>query len=210
MNLARAPIRRKARHLARAILNHLLESGCYDTRRHTLSRTQNICAFHRSRGQRVFGIRHQDSASDLSPDHRTPRTFQRVSSSPQRLGLRQEIIDAAKAEINPEDLRADKLLDDIRKERNRTSRERQKLEKARDQAGSANKGNRKATWKRSKMNAVMCWPKPAPKANWKWRSSNETSTRLKSQLKKAKQPLEAIKTIEEKMEEIEEKVEATG
>src|SRR6185436_4220083 len=49
-----------------------------------------------------------------------------------RLGLDPEIGAAARAEINPDELRADKLLDDIRKERNRTSREREKLEKARD------------------------------------------------------------------------------
>ncbi len=56
----------------------------------------------------------------------------------QKLGLPQSIIDSAKAEINPLDLRADKLLDDIRKERNRTSREREKLEKARGKLGDAN------------------------------------------------------------------------
>ena len=33
----------------------------------------------------------------------------------QKLGLPQSIIDSARAEINPLDLRADKLLDDIRK-----------------------------------------------------------------------------------------------
>ena len=41
----------------------------------------------------------------------------------QRLGLDPQLVAAARSEINPDDLRADKLLDDIRKERNRTSRE---------------------------------------------------------------------------------------
>src|SRR3970282_107652 len=61
----------------------------------------------------------------------------------QRLGLPQPIIDSAKAEIHPDELRADKLLDDIRKERNRTSRERQKMEKARDRLESQTKEHEK-------------------------------------------------------------------
>ncbi|MCL4528382.1 MAG: endonuclease MutS2, partial [Chloroflexi bacterium] len=54
----------------------------------------------------------------------------------QRLGLDEKLIAAAKAEISPDDLRADKLLDDIRKERNRTSRAGEKLEKARERLES--------------------------------------------------------------------------
>ena len=55
----------------------------------------------------------------------------------QRLGLDPQIIAAAREQINPAELRADKLLDDIRKERNRTSREREKLEKARQHTEKA-------------------------------------------------------------------------
>ena len=40
----------------------------------------------------------------------------------QRLQLDPQLVAVARSEINPDDLRADKLLDDIRKERNRTSR----------------------------------------------------------------------------------------
>ncbi|MEJ5225885.1 MAG: hypothetical protein WHV44_15610, partial [Anaerolineales bacterium] len=56
-----------------------------------------------------------------------------------RLGLPESIIAAARAEINPLALRADKLLDDIRKERNRAAREREKSEKARARAEELNR-----------------------------------------------------------------------
>jgi len=56
-----------------------------------------------------------------------------------RLGLPDEIVSAAKTEVNPENIRADKLLDDIRKERNRTGRERQKTAKARKRTEELNR-----------------------------------------------------------------------
>lgn len=48
-----------------------------------------------------------------------------------KLGLPQHIIEDAKQGVDPANLRADKLLDDIRKERNRASKERDKLLKNR-------------------------------------------------------------------------------
>jgi DNA mismatch repair protein MutS2 len=125
----------------------------------------------------------------------------------QRLGLAQEIIDSAKAEINPEDLRADKLLDDIRKERNRTSRERQKLEKARDKLEAQTKEIEKRLEKiEDERREVLAKARAEGELEVAVLKRNIDS--LKSQLKKAKQPLDAIKQIEEKIEQIEEKVEA--
>jgi DNA mismatch repair protein MutS2 len=125
----------------------------------------------------------------------------------QRLGLSQPIIDSAKAEINPEDLRADKLLDDIRKERNRTSRERQKLEKARERLETQTREIEKRLEKiEDERRDVLAKARAEGELEVAILRRNIES--LKSQLKKAKQPLDAIRTIEEKIEEIEEKVEA--
>jgi DNA mismatch repair protein MutS2 len=125
----------------------------------------------------------------------------------QRLGLSQPIIDSAKAEINPEDLRADKLLDDIRKERNRTSRERQKLEKSRERLEAQTKELEKRLEKiEDERRDVLAKARAEGELEVAILKRNIDS--LKSQLRKAKQPLDAIKTIEEKIEEIEEKVEA--
>jgi DNA mismatch repair protein MutS2 len=124
-----------------------------------------------------------------------------------RLGLPQPIIDSAKGEISPDDLRADKLLDDIRKERNRTSRERQKLKKQRDRLEEQNKELEKKLEKiEDERREVLAKARAEGELEVAVLKSNIDS--LKSQLKNAKQPLEAIKSIEKKMDEIEEKVEA--
>jgi DNA mismatch repair protein MutS2 len=125
----------------------------------------------------------------------------------QRLGLPQPIIESAKGEINPDDLRADKLLDDIRKERNRTSRERQKLEKARDRLEAQTRELEKRLEKiEDERREVLAKARAEGELEVAVLKRNIDS--LKSQLKKAKQPLQALKEIEEKVQAIEEKIEA--
>ncbi|MFN3492831.1 MAG: hypothetical protein ACK40V_11500, partial [Anaerolineales bacterium] len=120
----------------------------------------------------------------------------------QRLGLPQSIIESAKAEINPLDLRADKLLDDIRKERNRTSREREKLEKARIKLEKQTLELEKRLEKiEDERRETLAKARAEGELEVAVLKSNIDS--LKSQLKKAKQPLDAIKSMEEKIEEIE-------
>lgn len=55
-----------------------------------------------------------------------------------RLGLPEEIIQDARQGINPENLKADKLLDDIRRERNKVSKEREKITKSRQKNEAIN------------------------------------------------------------------------
>jgi DNA mismatch repair protein MutS2 len=120
----------------------------------------------------------------------------------QRLGLPQLIIETAKGEINPDDLRADKLLDDIRKERNRTSRERQKLEKARERFEAQTRSLEQRLEKiEDERRDVLAKARAEGELEVAVLKRNIDS--LKSQLKRAKQPLDAIKTIEEKIEQIE-------
>ncbi len=116
--------------LARAILKFLLDSGCT-----TLVATHypELKTFaHSTEG--VVNASLEFDIKTLRPTYRLTIGLPGRSNAlliAQRLGLSPQIIESARAEINPENLRADKLLDDIRKERNRTARERQKLEKAR-------------------------------------------------------------------------------
>jgi len=192
--------------LARAILKFLLESGCA-----TLVATHypELKTFaHSTEG--VVNASLEFDIKTLRPTYRLTIGLPGRSNAlliAQRLGLSQEIIDSAKAEINPEDLRADKLLDDIRKERNRTSRERQKLEKARDKLEAQTKDLEKRLEKiEDERREVLAKARAEGELEVAVLKRNIDS--LKSQLKKARQPLDAIKTIEEKMEKIEEKVEA--
>lgn len=192
--------------LARAILKFLLESGCT-----TLVATHypELKTFaHSTEG--VVNASLEFDIKTLRPTYHLTIGLPGRSNAlliAQRLGLSQNIIDSAKAEINPEDLRADKLLDDIRKERNRTSRERQKLEKARDRLEAQTKEIEKRLEKiEDERREVLAKARAEGELEVAVLRRNIDS--LKSQLKKARQPLDAIKTIEDKIEKIEEKVEA--
>ena len=192
--------------LARAILNHLLETGCT-----TLVATHypELKTFaHSTEG--VVNASLEFDIKTLRPTYHLTIGLPGRSNAlliAQRLGLHQTIIDSAKAEIHPDDLRADKLLDDIRKERNRTSRERQKLEKARDRLESQTKELEKRLEKiEDERRDVVAKARAEGELEVAVLKRNIES--LKSQLRKAKQPLEALKEIEEKVAEIEERIEA--
>ena len=192
--------------LARAILNHLLESGCT-----TLVATHypELKTFaHSTEG--VVNASLEFDIKTLRPTYHLTIGLPGRSNAlliAQRLGLPQTIIDSAKAEIHPDELRADKLLDDIRKERNRTSRERQKLEKARDRLESQTREIEKRLEKiEDERRDVLAQARAEGELEVAVLKKNIDS--LKSQLKKAKQPLEALKEIEEKIEAIEEKIAA--
>ena len=190
--------------LARAILTHLLETGCT-----TLVATHypELKTFaHSTEG--VVNASLEFDIKTLRPTYRLTLGLPGRSNAlliAQRLGLPQPIIDSAKAEIHPDDLRADKLLDDIRKERNRTSRERQKLEKARDRLEAQTKEIEKRLEKiEDERREVLAKARAEGELEVAVLKRNIDS--LKSQLKKAKQPLEALKQLEEKVEAIEEKI----
>ena len=192
--------------LARAILNFLLETGCT-----TLVATHypELKTFAHST-EAVVNASLEFDIKTLRPTYHLTIGLPGRSNAlliAQRLGLPQPIIDSAKGEIHPDDLRADKLLDDIRKERNRTARERQKLEKARERLEAQTKELEKRLEKiEDERRAVLAKARAEGELEVAILKKNIES--LRSQLKKAKQPLQALKEIEETVQAIEEKIEA--
>ncbi len=191
--------------IARAILSHLLESGAM-----TLVATHypELKTFaHSTTG--VVNASLEFDIRTLRPTYKLTLGLPGRSNAlliAQKLGLAQSIIDSARAEINPLDLRADKLLDDIRKERNRTSREREKLEKARAKLEAQTRDLEKRLEKiEDERRETLAKARAEGELEVAVLKRNIDS--LKSQLKKASQPLQAIKAIEEKMGRMEEKVE---
>lgn len=189
--------------IARAILIHLLDTGAM-----TLVATHypELKTFaHSTDG--VVNASLEFDIKTLRPTYKLTLGLPGRSNAlaiAQRLGLPQKIIESAKAEINPLDLRADKLLDDIRKERNRTSREREKLEKARARLERQTLELEKRLGKiEDERRETIAKARAEGELEIAVLKSNIDS--LKSQLKKAQQPLTAIKSIEEKIEEIESK-----
>jgi DNA mismatch repair protein MutS2 len=192
--------------IARAILSHLLETGAM-----TLVATHypELKTFaHSTEG--VVNASLEFDIKTLRPTYKLTLGLPGRSNAlaiAQKLGLSQAIIESARAEINPLDLRADKLLDDIRKERNRTSREREKLEKARARLEKQTLELEKRLEKiEDERRDTLAKARAEGELEVAVLRSNIDS--LKSQLKKANQPLTAIRAIEEKMGKIEEKVEA--
>ncbi|MBI5953613.1 MAG: endonuclease MutS2 [Chloroflexi bacterium] len=191
--------------IARAILSHLLESGAM-----TLVATHypELKTFAHST-EHVVNASLEFDIKTLRPTYKLTLGLPGRSNAlliAQKLGLAQSIIDSARAEINPLDLRADKLLDDIRKERNRTSREREKLEKARAKLEAETRELEKRLEKiEDERRETLAKARAEGELEVAVLKRNIDS--LKAQLKKASQPLQAIKAIEEKMEKMEEKVE---
>ncbi|GAB4422238.1 MAG: endonuclease MutS2 [Anaerolineales bacterium] len=124
-----------------------------------------------------------------------------------RLGLDPKIVSAAKSDVNPENIRADKLLDDIRKERNRTGRERQKIAKARKRTEEFNR-KLEARLEAIEDERREVLEKARAEAELEVAVLKKNIEALKKQLKQARQPLDALKKVEKEVEQIEEKVEA--
>jgi DNA mismatch repair protein MutS2 len=122
-----------------------------------------------------------------------------------RLGLPQEIIAAAKSEINPLDLRADKMLDDIRRQRNQTSHEREKAEKAKQRA-DATRLELEKRLEHIEDERRQVLEKARAEGEMEVAILQQQIDTLKEQMKKARQPLDAIKAVEDQMEVLEEKV----
>jgi DNA mismatch repair protein MutS2 len=192
--------------LARAILAHLLERGIMSL---VATHYPELKTFaHSTEG--VVNASLEFDLKTLRPTYKLTIGLPGRSNAlliAQRLGLDERLVAAAKAEINPADLRADKLLDDIRRERNRASREREKLEKARARLEAQTRELEKRLEKiEDERRQVLAQARAEGELEVAVLKRNIES--LKAQLKKARQPLEAIKAIERKAEEMEERAEA--
>jgi DNA mismatch repair protein MutS2 len=123
----------------------------------------------------------------------------------QRLGLPEAVVAAARSAINPADLRADKLLGDIHRQRKLAFKESEKAERARSEARRL---ERELATRLDKIEEER------QKVLEQARAEGELEVELlkaqlemlRKELKKARQPLEAVEVIEEKVEAVEEKV----
>ncbi|HET8563076.1 MAG TPA: endonuclease MutS2, partial [Candidatus Binatia bacterium] len=190
--------------LARAILAHLLERGITSL---VATHYPELKTFaHSTEG--VVNASLEFDIKTLRPTYKLTIGLPGRSNAlliAQRLGLDESLVAAAKSEINPADLRADKLLDDIRKERNRTSREREKLEKARARL-EAQARELEIRLEKIEDERRETLAKARAEGELEVAVLKRNIDSLRSQLRKAQQPLDAIKAIEGKIEKLEEKV----
>jgi DNA mismatch repair protein MutS2 len=123
----------------------------------------------------------------------------------QRLGLPQEIIEAAKGEINPDDLRADKLIGDIHRQRKIAFKESEKAGKARSEARRLEHDLAERLEKIEEERQRVLEQARA-EGELEVEVFKAQLKLLKSELKKAHQPLDLLQTLEEKVEIVEEEI----
>jgi DNA mismatch repair protein MutS2 len=124
----------------------------------------------------------------------------------ERLGLPAKIVEAARATIDPNDLRAEDLLDEIHRQRDLARKARGAAEKARQEADSLRVSlSMRLERIEDERRAVL----------EKARSESEAETaalrfemdEVRRALARARQPVEALKPVEEQLQEVEEQVE---
>jgi DNA mismatch repair protein MutS2 len=124
----------------------------------------------------------------------------------QRLGLPEPIIVAARAEISPDDLRADDLLNEIHSQRNQSRQARQQAEQARKEAEDLRleliTRLEKIEDERQKvLDAAQA------EATSQLQVLQEELASVRRTLARHRQPVEALKEVEEKVEQLEEQIE---
>jgi DNA mismatch repair protein MutS2 len=123
----------------------------------------------------------------------------------QRLGLPQEVIDAAKGEINPDDLRADKLIGDIHRQRKIAFKESEKAERARSEARKLERDLEERLEKIDDERQKVLEQARA-EGELEVEVLKAQLKNLKDELRKARLPLDSLQKIEEKVEVFEEEI----
>ncbi len=192
--------------LARAILNHLLQRGIT-----TLVTTHHpeLKAFaHATSG--VVNASVEFDLETLRPTYQLtiglPGRSHAIAIA-QRLGLDPEIVAAAHSDIHPADRRVDKLLDDIRKERDRLALERQALERERTQL-EAKTRELAARLEQIEEERRQTLARARAEGELEVAVLRRNLETLKRRLKRAAQPLEAIQAVEKDLQTLEAQVEA--
>ncbi len=190
--------------LARAILSHLLAQGITTF---VATHYPELKTFaHTTPG--VVNASLEFNVQTLHPTYKLTIGLPGRSNAlaiAQRLGLPQEVIEAAKSEINPDDLRADKLIGDIHRQRKIAFKESEKAERARSEARRL---------ERDLAGRLEKIEEERQKVLEQARAEGELEVEvlkaqlgmLKEELRKARQPLEALQEIEEKVEVVEEEI----
>jgi DNA mismatch repair protein MutS2 len=190
--------------LARAILGHLLERGVTTF---VATHYPELKTFaHATEG--VVNASLEFNIRTLRPTYKLTIGLPGRSNAlaiAQRLGLPEQVIETARSEINPDDLRADKLLDDIHRQRKLAHKERQKAEKARAEVHKL----RRELNERLEMiedDRRQELEKARAEGELEVAILKENIESIKRQLQKARQPLEALKEIDQQAQSIEEKI----
>jgi len=120
----------------------------------------------------------------------------------ERLGMPQVVLDAARSEINPEDLRAEDLLDEIHHQRNLSRKDRESAELARKEAEKLrNALNTRLEHIEEERIAIL--EAARLEAQTEIELLQEELKTIRRQMNRSGAPVEDLKTLEEKVEALE-------
>ncbi len=125
----------------------------------------------------------------------------------ERLGLPRSILEAARAEISPEALRADRLIADIARQRKQAIKERRKAEQSRAEARRLERelAERLQNIEEERRKVLA---QALAEAELELEVLRAHLNAIRTGLKKARQPLEPVKEIEQQVREVETMLEA--
>lgn len=191
--------------LARALLTHLLARGIS-----TLVTTHHpeLKAFaHATPG--VVNASVEFDLETLRPTYRLTIGLPGRSNAlaiAQRLGLPKEIIDDARSELNPEDLRAESLLNEIHRQRDLARQARSAAEKAR-QEGERLRSELIERLDRIEDERRKVLEEARQQSQAQVEELQEEIRATRRQLARLRQPVEALQAVEEDVQALEEAIE---
>jgi len=124
----------------------------------------------------------------------------------ERLGLPKTIVTEARAEIDPNDLRAEDMLDEIHRQRDLARADRQDTESARQEA-DALRDKLAGRLEQIEDERRLILEESRQQAESEVESTRTELRKLRRDLKHHRQPLEALKAVEKNVEKLEKKVE---
>lgn len=191
--------------LARALLSHLLERGI--TTLVTTHHPELKAYAHATPG--VVNASVEFDLNTLRPTYHLTIGLPGRSNAlaiAQRLGMPGAIIDDARTELHPDDLRAESMLDEIHRQRDAARKARGAADRARHEAEKM-RGELSLRLDRIETERQGILEKARLEAEAKIQALEEELKETRRQLARARQPLDVVQAVEEKVESLQETVE---
>ena len=191
--------------LARAILSNLLEKGI--TTLVTTHHPELKAYAHATPG--VVNASVEFNLETLRPSFHLTIGLPGRSNAlaiAQRLGMPEEIISLAKSELNPTDLRAEDLLDEIHAQRDRSRQARSAADKARQEAEKL-RGELSRRLEQIEEERRSILEKARAEGEAQVNELQDEVRQTRRSLARLRQPLDALQAVEEKVTELEESIE---
>lgn len=190
--------------LARALLSHLLARGI--TTLVTTHHPELKAYAHATPG--IVNASVEFNLQTLQPTYRLTIGLPGRSNAlaiAARLGLPQDIINDARSELSPEDLRAESLLDEIHRQRDTARSAREQAEKAREEAQKLQK-QLALRLEKIEDERLQILEQARKESQAQLESLQTELADLRRSLTRARQPLDALAPVIEKVETLEEQI----